>query len=648
MYTVTIDNGGTITTINEDTVKNTSARIKGGRISEEINSIPSFSFTIYPNNPGYDLLEGLYTKIKVYNSKTQKYDFEGRVLTVSDSMDASGLICKSVVCEGLLGHLCDSVQPYAENHNVSVRTFLGYLLSAHNSQSDFKVYAGAVTVKDSNDSLYRYRNYETTLEDIKSKLIDTLGGEIQLRYNSDEGKYYLDYLDQIGTKSTTNIELSVNLKSITREVDPTSVITRLYPLGAKESDSERRLTIASVNGNKTYIDNDSLIAKYGVISGAQTWDDVTLASNLLVKGKAFLAAQNKALKKYQITALDLSLIKLDFEQFALGNTHRVKNPLMGIDEDLRIIGRVIDLDSPQNSSLTFGDKFETLTNLTAKKNRQLKTVIEDNQFRNMTVINDKIENATQLITGAQGGHVILDPSEKPSRILIMDTDNIDTCTSCIQFNKNGMGFWRKSDGGSAKTGPYKNAWTIDGNLVAEFITALTLTGLKINNGNGTFKVDEDGNVTLKSVQITNGMINCGNGKFKVDSAGNVIMTSANITNGNINCGSGKFKVDSAGNVTMSSANITNGNISCGSGKFKVDENGTLIATNATFSDENGNYTFKVYPNGIRFSSKGAQYAEIYSTGSQIYISADDYVITKNPGDTQRYSLRDILKNGGLI
>ena len=72
MYTVTIDNGGTITTINEDTVKNTSARIKGGRISEEINSIPSFSFTIYPNNPGYDLLEGLYTKIKVYNSKTQK------------------------------------------------------------------------------------------------------------------------------------------------------------------------------------------------------------------------------------------------------------------------------------------------------------------------------------------------------------------------------------------------------------------------------------------------------------------------------------------------------------------------------------------------------------------------------------------------
>lgn len=512
MYKVTIDNGGDLTVINDDTVKNTAIRIKNGQISEEINAIPSFSFTIYPNNPGYNLLDGLYTKVKVYNSKTNKYDFEGRVLTVSDSMDASGLICKSVVCEGLLGYLCDSVQPYAENHNVTVRTFLGYMLSAHNDQSDFKIYTGAVTVKDSNDSLYRYRNYETTLEDIKSKLIDTLGGEIQLRYNADEDKYYLDYLEQIGAKSTTNIELAVNLKTITRELDPTSIITRLYPLGAKESDSERRLTIRSVNNNKTYIDNTALIAKYGVISGAQMWDDVTVASNLLAKGKAFLAAQNKALKKYQITALDLSLIKLDFEQFVVGNTHRVKNSLMGIDEDLRIIGRTINLDNPQNSSLTFGDKFETLTNLTAKKNRQLKTVIEDNQFRNMTVINEKVENATQLITGAQGGHVILDPSEKPSRILIMDTDNIDTCTSCIQFNKNGMGFWRSSDGGSAKTGPYRNAWTIDGNLVAEFITALTLTGLKINNGNGTFKVDEDGNVIANSLksnnaEITGGRIN---------------------------------------------------------------------------------------------------------------------------------------------
>ena len=646
MYIVTIDNDGVKTVISSD--KENTLKIKNGQIAEEINAIPSFSFTIYPNNQGYNLLEGMYTTVTVYNSKTGKNDFEGRVLTVSDSMDANGLICKSVVCEGKLGYLCDSIQPYAENHNVSVRTFLGYMLTAHNNQSDFKIYTGAVTVQDSNDSLYRYRNYETTLEDIKSKLIDKLGGEIQLRYNVDEDKYYLDYLEQIGAPSSTAIELAVNLKSITREIDPTSIITRLYPLGAKESDSERRLTIASVNSNKTYIENDELIARYGVISGVQTWDDVTVASNLLAKGRAFLAAQNKALKKYQITALDLSLIKLDFEQFTVGNTHRVKNPLMGIDEDLRIIGRKIDLDNPQNSSLTFGDKFETLTNLTAKKNRQLKTVIEDNQFRNMTVINEKVENATQLITGAQGGHVILDPSEKPSRILIMDTDNIDTCTSCIQFNKNGMGFWKSADGGSAKTGPYKNAWTIDGNLVAEFITALTLTGLKINNGNGTFKVDEDGNVTLKSATITDGEINCGNGKFKVDSSGNVtangaVLSSVVITNGN-------FKVDKDGNVIMISGTIKSS-----------DERYTIKAENAGFiiTDNRTGRTAEIgcdtYNNGessimqIKCDVVRAEWIDVEGTiNADGYITGDDFLIPITRGSATRASLWEILKNGGLI
>ena len=134
------------------------------------------------------------------------------------------------------------------------------------------------------------------------------------------------------------------------------------------------------------------------------------------------------------------------------------------------------------------------------------------EFRNRQVIDSKIENATKLITGAEGGHVILDPSEKPERILIMDTADINTCKSCIQLNKNGLGFWKSSDGGSAKNGPYTNAWTIDGNLVASFITALTLTGLKINNGSGTFKVDESGNVVAnklssKSATITGGSIN---------------------------------------------------------------------------------------------------------------------------------------------
>ena len=507
MFIVTITNGAENTIIHSDGTD----RISGGKVAKSINAVDSFSFTIYPNNAGYNFLKPLTTAVKVYDENIGKDIFIGRVLKCPDSMDERGLICRKVTCEGRLGWLYDSVQPYIEYKMVGISTVLSSFLSKHNAQvgTDKRIELGQVTVTASNNYTYT-ANWDKTMDVIADKLIGKFGGEIQLR--DKDGKVYIDYLEHIGHGTDTTIELAVNLKTISREVDETAVITRLYPLGAKLTDSEKRLTIGTVNGGKDYIEDSSLVAKYGIISGTQIWDDVTLASNLLSKGKEYLKSVNRAKVQYQITALDLSRIDKHIEQFELGCWYRVKNSLMGIDEDLRIVGISIDLDNPQASQLTFGDRFETLSGFMTAKTQSLQSAIDNSEFRNRQVIDSKIENATKLITGAEGGHVILDPSEKPERILIMDTADINTCKSCIQLNKNGLGFWKSSDGGSAKDGPYTNAWTIDGNLVASFITALTLTGLKINNGSGTFKVDENGNVVAnklssKSATITGGTIN---------------------------------------------------------------------------------------------------------------------------------------------
>lgn len=507
MHTVTITNGTEKTTIHSDNLD----RISGGKIVKAVNAVDSFTFTIYPDNAGYNKLKPLTTSVTVTDDSTGKDIFIGRVLKCPDSMNEQGLICKSVTCEGRLGWLYDSVQPYVEYKMVGIRTVLASFISKHNTQvgDDKHISVGQVTVTGENNYTYSV-NWVSTMDAISEQLVGKFGGEIQLR--DQDGKVYIDYLEHIGHGTDTKIELAVNLKTISREVDETSVITRLYPLGAKLTDSEKRLTIGAVNGGKDYIEDSALVAKYGVISGTQTWDDVTQASVLKTKATAYLKSANKAKKQYKITAVDLSTIDMNFEQFELGCWYRVVNPLMGIDEDLRIIGITINLDNPEQSELTFGDKFETMTGFMTAKTKSLQTAIDNSEFRNRQVIDSKIENATKLITGAEGGHVILDPSEKPERILIMDTADITTCKSCIQLNKNGLGFWKSSDGGSAKDGPYTNAWTIDGNLVASFITALTLTGLKINNGSGTFKVDENGNVVAnklssKSATITGGTIN---------------------------------------------------------------------------------------------------------------------------------------------
>ena len=73
MYLVTIINNGVETAINEVSTS-TDNRISG-TIKQGINTINSFTFTILPNNQGYNLINPLSTLVKVLNTKTNKYEF---------------------------------------------------------------------------------------------------------------------------------------------------------------------------------------------------------------------------------------------------------------------------------------------------------------------------------------------------------------------------------------------------------------------------------------------------------------------------------------------------------------------------------------------------------------------------------------------
>ena len=69
-----------------------------------------------------------------------------------------------------------------------------------------KLVIGNITVTDNNDYIaYSSSDYTVTMDAIKNKLINTHGGYLQVRYESD-GKY-LDYLADFKTKSLQKVEL---------------------------------------------------------------------------------------------------------------------------------------------------------------------------------------------------------------------------------------------------------------------------------------------------------------------------------------------------------------------------------------------------------------------------------------------------------
>lgn len=404
MYEVKIINDSNETIINAISTSSEAPRITG-QCKFGINTIDSFTFNILPNNEGYNLIKDLKTLVEVNNIKTNKNEFRGRVLIQTPKMNSSGLLTKSITCESELGYLMDSVQEHGEYHDITVRGFLELIIDNHNKQvsEDKHFTVGVVEVIDNNDSLYRYLGYDKTLDTIKDKLIDRLGGELRVRHEN--GIRYLDYLQSIGEKKDTEIVLARNLITIEQERDPSEIITRLVILGPKLEDSEERLTVASINNGLNYIDDEEAISEFGIIADTVTFDDVNIVENLLSKGKDYLKENNKIKKKHKINALDLSLIGLDVASFEVGNTYRVINPLMNIDEDLRVIEKTLDINSPQSSSLSIGDKFEDikdyqLDNIATAK--EVKTIKENVQttVSALNSVSVELNNTVEILNTA--------------------------------------------------------------------------------------------------------------------------------------------------------------------------------------------------------------------------------------------------------
>ena len=379
MYKVTIINGDAETVIHDRDVK-----LESGSIKKEINKIDYFNISLYQNNPAYGKLKPFTTLINVLNTKTGEYEFEGRLLGPDERMLTDGLHTYSYECEGELGYLHDSQQKHREFRGTPTE-LITELLDYHNSQveDDKHFEVGNIEVTTSTDNLYIYTSAEsTTFEEIDDKIIGRVGGELQIR--KENGVRYLDVLERVGESKSTQIRIAKNLKSMSRSVNPTEIITRLTPLGTRvESEdeeatdaSEARLTIESVNDGLPYLDDDNLISEFGIQGGSVTWDDITQPSRLLTSGQNWLSNQKTAHVQYEVSAVDLFLIGLDIDNFDVGNSHPVINPIMGIDESLRIVGKTTDINSPQDASLKIGDKFKTLNEYQVDANRSARKVVD--------------------------------------------------------------------------------------------------------------------------------------------------------------------------------------------------------------------------------------------------------------------------------
>lgn len=285
----------------------------------QLNDAGTLELDIPVLNPEYGNIKNRVSMLQV--NRNGKEIFCGEVR--ESKKDFFGT--KSIYAVGELAFLYDSIQPQAKYQDKTARQLLEIWLDEHNSQVEEKkrFYVGMVTVHDSNDSLYRFTNQETTLDAIREKLCERLDGYLRIR--KVKGKRYLDLitLEEYGKICEQSIEFGDNLLDYAENVSADELYTCVIPKGARLDKSpieglEAYVDIKSVNDGKDYVYSEQAVSIYGWNRCVVSWNDVTLPENLKKKAEDWLENAQFEKMELDLTAADLSLLDVEMESFELG------------------------------------------------------------------------------------------------------------------------------------------------------------------------------------------------------------------------------------------------------------------------------------------------------------------------------------------
>ena len=218
------------------------------------------------------------------------------------------------------------------------------------------------------------------------------------------------------------------------------------------------------------------------------------------------------------------------ERVNLCDTVTILYEELGVDAKAKVIRTEWDVINERYLSIELGEARSNLgetisDNITEKVEKQTGTWIDE-----------AVKNATDLITGGQGGYVVIarNADGEPEEILVMDTPDKTTAVNVIRFNKNGIGFST-----TGYNGPFTSAWTIDGSFVADFITAGTLRSINIEGVNikgSNLRFGSGPYVDVATNSANTGVLFSGTGTVDFETQGqytlkNIVQGGTNVSNG---------------------------------------------------------------------------------------------------------------------
>lgn len=392
------------------------------KLEVEVNAAGSFEFKMYSGHPLFDAIKERDTANPVTVYQDDALIFCGDILSIESDFHLG----KKVTCRGELGWLNDSlVRPYStlpdECDNVAPTSVDGYfewLIENHNRQVEaakcFKVGKNEGSLLDDNNYIYRSdSSYPNTGAVIKEKLLESLGGYVQVRH--EDGVRYIDLLTDFPKVNAQIIDFGVNLLDYVKTDTTDDMATFVIPVGKEIEDEatdkvKQRLTVSSLadgciggdyfkSGDIIY--SDSAVKERGWIGALVEFSDVTEVENLRDKGVLALKGLISPVRTVEVTAIDLAMIDPEYEPIFIGQYIRARSKPHDFDSYMLCSKIEFDLNQPDNDKFTLGTTFDVLTGVQNKRINALNATI-----------NTVYEAADQISAESKAAAVLANQAQK--------------------------------------------------------------------------------------------------------------------------------------------------------------------------------------------------------------------------------------------
>lgn len=343
---------------------------------------------------------------------------------------------------------------------------------------------------------------------VEGSMLDLWGGE----YEWDNFKVILH--TKRGKDNGVVIEYGKNLTEMEQDNDFTDVYTDILPYAVFSDEStEKVITLSEIT--LPIIDNPTR-QKTLIKDFTELFNDKSSINenSLRNKAKEFIKANPLGVETPTLTVAFEPLWKQPeysaiLERVSLCDTVTIRHSALGITAKSKVIKTVYDSLAEKYVSITLGTAKSNFVNTIGDVKKEISNV--KNEVGHFPLlINTAVKNATSLITGQNGGYVVINTnsvSGQPYELLILDAPTIESAVNVWRWNVGGLGFSK-----NGYNGPYETAITSDGQIVADFITSGSLTANIIKAGvissfdNSSWWDLESGEVHLKAY-ATNDSVN---------------------------------------------------------------------------------------------------------------------------------------------